>query len=136
LLKFAAYCAHPLSQVELQQYACAGSPHTSGTQYPLASPEGGIHPVDEPEPALSGPPEHVISCVQVDTASAAVAVGSDVPLGSGVVLHATRPTDTVQTKNTRRLTFAMALSRDDATPTAPRCRALRLPLHGADENAI
>jgi hypothetical protein len=32
MLKVAAYCAQPLSHVLVQQYACDGSLHTSGTQ--------------------------------------------------------------------------------------------------------
>jgi hypothetical protein len=32
LVKWAANWAHPLSQVDVQQYACAGSAHTSWTQ--------------------------------------------------------------------------------------------------------
>jgi hypothetical protein len=46
----AANCAQPLSQVLLQQYACAELAQTSWTHQPLAFPDAGMQPPDEVVP--------------------------------------------------------------------------------------
>jgi hypothetical protein len=71
----------------------------------LAFPEVGTQPVEEPVPLLSGPPEHVSSCVQVVSASsnrpvASGSFGSEAPFPQAAKATAIAATNAA--KNTLR----------------------------------